>query len=169
MLLPVEADLIALALTAVALIGTLVYMVRGGRLFWVIVGGGLMTLAFAVLSVLTIKYSARVIRVTGESSPHAEKQMLVLSKTVTVGVKDIELSSSDVRTIVVNETSRPLVIRAAVYSEFSAGPRPPGDVTIEPFSVLPFAEHIEHVGPNDPLPSEVSSSSSTTTNYWLTW
>jgi hypothetical protein len=168
-LLPVEADLIALALTAVALIGTLVYMVRGGRLFSVIIGGGIMTLAFAVLSVLTIKYSARVIRVTRDGEPHAEKQMLVLSKTLTVNGKDVELSSSDVRTIVVNETSRPLTIRAAVYSELSAGPRPPGDVTIEPFGVLHFAEHIDHVGPTDPLPREVSSSSSSTTKYWLTW
>ncbi len=169
MLLPVEADLIALALTAVALIGTLVYMVRGGRLFWVIVGGGVMTLAFAVLSVLTIKYSARVVRVTGDSTPHAAKQMLVLSKAITVNGKEIELSSSDVRTIVVNETGRPLTIRAAVYSDANAGPPAPRDVTIEPFGVLPFAEHIEHLGPDDPLPREVSASTSSTIQYWLTW
>ncbi len=169
MLLPVEADLIALALTAVALIGTLVYMVRGGRLFWVIVGGGIMTLAFAVLSVLTTKYSARVVRVTGDSTPHASKQMLVLSKSVTVNGKDVELSSSEVRTIVVNETGRPLRIRAAVYSASSAGPQAPRDVTIEAFGVLHFAEHIDHVGPEDPLPSELSSSASSATRYWLTW
>ncbi len=172
MLLPVEADLFALALTGVALIGTLVYMVRGGRLFWVIVGGGIMTLVFAVLSVLTINHAARVVTVTGESTPHASKQMLVLSTTLTVGGKEVELSSSDVRTIVVNETSRPLTIRAAVYSEFTAGPGGPRDVTdvtIRPFGVLHFAEHIDHIGPEDPLPREVSSNSSTTTVYWLTW
>ena len=169
MLLPVEADLFALALTGVALIGTLVYMVRGGRLFWVIVGGGIMTLAFAMLSVLTLNYAARVVTVTGDSTPHASRQMLVLSTTLTVHGKAVELSSSDVRTIVVNETSRPLTIRAAVYSELTAGPGVPRDVTIEPFGVLHFAEHIDHIGPEDPLPREVSSNSSTTTVYWLTW
>ncbi|MBL0220585.1 MAG: hypothetical protein IPQ07_42795 [Myxococcales bacterium] len=169
MLLPVDADLFALGLTGVALFGTIAYLVRGGRLFWVVVGGGVMAAVFAVLAVLTISFSCQVIRVTGDGSPHAARSMLVLSTTIEVNGKDTELSSSGMRTIVVNETGRTLRIRAAIYSESSNGPAPPPDVVIEPFGVAHLADHIGHVGPDDPLPSEVSSHASSTIERWLTW
>lgn len=168
MLLPVEADLIALALTAVSLIGTVVYLIRGGRLLWVVVGGAAMTIAFAVLSYLTIATSCRVIRISGAPAPHAAKQMLLFSTTETLGGKAVTLSASDVRTVIVNETERPLRIREAVYG---AGGAPGPDVVIAPHSALHFPEHIDYVGPDDPLPREVSAQSLTTsvTKRWLTW
>ncbi len=166
MLLPVEADLIALALTAVSLIGTLVYLVRGGRLLWVVVGGAAMTLVFAVLAYLTIATAARVIRVSGDGAPHATKQMLLFSTTQTLGDTDVTLSSSGVRTVIVNETARPLRIREAVYG---VGAAPGPDLVIEPHSVLEYAEHIDLLGPGEPFPTEVSSQSSSTTQRWLTW
>lgn len=168
MLLPVEADLIALAITAVSLIGTIVYLIRGGRLRWVVLGGAAMTAVFAVLSYVTIATACRVIRVSDDDrlQPHAIKQMLLFSATESLNGKDVTLSSSDARTWIVNETSRQLRIREAVYG---AGTAPSPDVLIEPHSVLHFAEHVDLIGPNEPFPTEVSSAASTSTKRWLTW
>jgi hypothetical protein len=170
-LLPPFADLVVLALAGVALFGTIAYLVRGGRLFWVVVGGGIMTVVCGVLAGLLIAYSCRVIRVTGESTLHAERSLLLFSTTIELGGKDFAVSSTDVRTVIINETSRALTLRGEVYAVFSAGQRQPEDVTVAPQSVLPFAEHIDFVGPDEPLPREVKSTSSATsvTKYWLTW
>ena len=168
MLLPVDADLLALGVTAVSLVGTLVYLVRGGRLFWVVIGGGIMTVVFGAASVMTIGYSAQVITVSGGSHPGADRQMLVGSKTVHVGGTDVELSSRGT-TWIINDTDRPLVIKSAVYSEFPGGPAPPADATLEPHHVAPWPAHIDNLGPDQPLPTEVSSETSTTTKTWLTW
>ena len=172
MLLPAFADLLVLALAGVALFGTLVYLVRGGRLFWVVIGGAVMTLVCAVLAGLLIAYGCRVITVSGESTPHAERSLLLFSTTIELDGKDFSVSSTDLRTVIINETARPLTLRGEIYASFAAGrEKQPEDVTIAPRSVLPFAEHVDFVGPDEPLPREVSATSSSTsvTKYWLTW
>ena len=45
----------------------------------------------------------------------------------------------------------------------------PRDQVIAPHSAVPFDGFIDYLGPENPLPREVSSKSSTTTKYWLTW
>ena len=171
MLLPPFADLVVLALAGVALFGTIVYLVRGGRLFWVVVGGGIMAVVCGVLGGLLIAYSCPVIRVTGQSTLHAERSLLLFSTTIELGGKDFAVSSTDTRTVIINETPRALTLRGEVYAVVSAGQAQPIDVTVAPQSVLPFAEHIDFVGPDEPLPREVSatSSASSVTKYWLTW
>lgn len=171
MLLPPFADLMVLGLAAVSLFGTVAYVVRGGRLLWVVVGGGAMTLGFGVLAGLLIAYGAPVIRVTGESTPRVERQLLVFGTTLTLDGKDFTVSSRALRTLVINETSRPLTLRGEVYSMVAGSPAQPPDVTIAPRSVLPWPAHVDHVGPDEPLPREVSASATetTVTKYWLTW
>jgi hypothetical protein len=168
-LLPVDADLLALGVTAVSLVGTLVYLVRGGRLFWVVIGGGIMTVVFGAASAVTIGYSAQVIRVSGGTHRSADRQMLVGSKTVHVGGVDVDMTSRDTTTWIINDTDRPVVIKSAVYSELPGAPAPPRDSILEPYHVAPWPAHIDNLGPDDPLPTEVSSETSTTTKTWLTW
>lgn len=170
MLLPPFADLVLLALAGVALFGTLAYLIRGGRLRWVVVGGGVMTLVFGVLAGLAIAYGCRVLRVTGESTLHAERQLLLFSTTIELDGESFAVSSTDLRTVIINETARPLTLRGEVYSVVARQVQPP-DLTIAPRSVLPFGEHVDYVGPEEPLPREVSASAASTsvTKYWLTW
>ena len=171
MLLPPFADLVVLALAGVALFGTVAYLVRGGRLFWIVVGGGVMTVLCGVLAGLLIAYSCRVIRVTGDSTPHGERSLLLFSTTIELDGKDFAVSSTDARTVIINETPRALTLRGEVYAVFAAGQQQPADVAIAPRSVLSFGEHIDFLGPDEPLPREVkaTSSSSSVTKYWLTW
>ena len=77
----------------------------------------------------------------------------------------------DVRTVIINETARPLTLRGEVYAAFPGRERQPEDITIAPHSVLPFAEHIDFVGPDEPFPRQVETTSATSsvTKYWLTW
>ncbi len=171
MLLPPFADLVVLALAGVALFGTLAYLVRGGRVRWVVIGGAVMTLGFGVLAALLIATGTRVIRVTGETTPHAERLLLVFGKTIELDGKDFAMSGDGARTVIINETGRPLTLRGEVYAIVAGGQKQPDDVTIAPRSVLAFPEHVDFVGPEDPLPREVSASATSTsvTKYWLTW
>ncbi len=171
MLLPPFADLVVLALAGVALFGTLAYLLRGGRLLWVVAGGGLMTLACGALAGLMIAYSCRVIRVTGASTPRAERSLLLFSTTIELDGKEFPVSSTDASTVVINETPRALTLRGEVYAAVAAGQNQPEDVVVAPRSVLPFAEQIDLVGPDEPLPRQVesTSSASSVTKYWLTW
>lgn len=170
MLLPPFADLVVLALAGVALFGTLAYLVRGGRVRWVVIGGAVMTLGCGVLAALLIGSSCPVIRVTGETTPHAERLLLAFSKTIELDGRDFAVRAADAQTVIINETSRPLALRGEVYAVV-AGQKQPEAVAIAPRSVLAFPEPIDFVGPDEPLPREVSASSSASsvTKYWLTW
>jgi hypothetical protein len=171
-LLPPQADLVVVAVAAVGLIGTLAYVIRGGRLFWVVVGGAIYTLVFTVQFILSLSISCKVVRVRSDGAGHlhAERALLIGSKTLDLGGREVTLGTGDAETLIVNETDRPLTLRGEIYSQFrfSATP-PPRDLIVPRYSLVPFDNFIDHLGPEDPLPTEVSSKSSTVTQYWLTW
>ena len=171
MLLPPQADLIVLAIAGCGLVGTLIYLVRGGRLFWVVVGGAIFTAIFIALFVMTLTMTCKVVRVRGTSHVYAERSFLLGSKTIDLGYgKEVTLGTGDAETLIVNETDLPLTLRGEVYSQFRYSTTPqPRDQVIAPHSAVPFDGFVDHIGPDDPLPREVSSKSSTTTKYWLTW
>ena len=73
MLLPPQADLIVLAIAGCGLFGTLVYLIRGGRLFWVVVGGAIFTAVFVALFVMTLTMTCKVVRVRGGSHVYVER------------------------------------------------------------------------------------------------
>lgn len=172
MLLPASADLLLLGVAGVGLVGTLAYLVRGGRLFWVVVGGAVFTVLFTVLFILSVTITCKVVRVVSEGNGqvHAERALLFGSKTLDLGGREVTLGTADAETLIVNETDRALTLRGEVYSQFrfSTTP-PPRDLLIPRYSLVPFDGFIDHLGPDDPLPTEVSSKSSTVTQYWLTW
>ena len=174
MLLPPQTDLIALAVAGCGLFGTLAYLIRGGRLFWVVAGGAVMTLVFVVLFILTLTLTSKVVRIVpagaGAATARAERAFLLGSTTVDAGGKRLVLERGDAETLIVNETARPLVLRGEIYSQFRiSAAEQPRDVTIAPYSVVPIDGFIDYLGPENPLPQQVSSKSSTVTKYWLTW
>ncbi len=172
MFLPASADLLLLGVAAVGLIGTLAYLIRGGRLFWVVVGGAIFTVVFAVTFILSVTMTCKVVRVVheGNGQVHAERSLLIFSKTIDLDGHEVTLRTDVAETIIVNETDRQLTLRGEVYSQFRLGTTPrPRDQFVPRYTAVPFDGFIDHLGPDDPLPNEVSSKSSTETQYWLTW
>ena len=156
MLLPPQADLLVLAIAGVGLIGTLVYLVRGGRLFWVVVGGGIFTAVFTALFVITLEMTSYAVHVTGGGrSIHAER--------------GLRLGTGEPYAVIINDSDASLTLRGAVYSAYGPGDAPPRDRTIAPHSELPLEGFVDYLGPGEGFPSEVESPSSKTTKYWLTW
>jgi len=171
-LLPASADLLLLGVAAVGLVGTLAYLIRGGRLLWVVVGGAIFTLVFTALFVLSVTITCKVVRVTsqGNGQLHAERALLIGSTTLDLGGREVTLGTADAETLIVNETDRPLTLRGEVYSQVRiTAAEQPRDLTVPRYSLVPFDGFIDHLGPDDPLPRTVSSKSSTVTEYWLTW
>ena len=130
------------------------------------------TLLFTVMFIVSVTITCKVVRVMsdGAGHAHAERALLIGSKTLDLGGREVTLGTGDAETLIVNETGDPLTLRGAVYSQFqfSATP-PPRDLTVPRYSLVPFDGFIDHLGPDDPLPTEVSSKSSSVTQYWLTW
>jgi hypothetical protein len=154
-LLPPQADLLILAVAGVGLIGTLVYLVRGGRLFWVVIGGGIFTAVFTILFVITLKMTSYVVHVTGGATMHAER--------------GLRLGTDEPYAVIINDSDRTLTLRGAVYSAYGAPGTQPADQTIQPHSEQRLDAFVDFLGPNEPFPREVESPSSATTKYWLTW
>ena len=172
MLLPASADLLLLGVAVFGLVGTLAYVIRGGRLFWVVVGGTVFTLLFTLFFFLSVTITCKVVRVStrGTAELHATRALLIGSTTLDLGGREVTLRTGDAETLIVNESDRPLTLRGEVYSQFrTSSTAQPRDLTIAPRSIVAFDDFVDHLGPDDPLPRTVSSKSSTVTQYWLTW
>ena len=105
----------------------------------------------------------------GDGGITYEKVFLLGKKTVKIDKGEVDLASSEGSVWIVNDTGTDLRIHTAEYStiSFSFGGGTP-DRTVRP-GTADTVSRVDNIGPDDPLPSSVSSKSSSETRVQVTW
>ncbi|MCX5743120.1 MAG: hypothetical protein NT062_11570 [Proteobacteria bacterium] len=133
------------------------------------IGGGVALGLAAVGGVAYLAMFTAVVRVVHEGPAVAmHKYFMIGSTSVPIDGKAVELEAHNSGTVIVNETSD-LVVSVDVRTYGASSSGSPTGVSVGPNAVGYYSASITNYGPDDPLPSSVSSKSSSAVRSWLNW
>jgi hypothetical protein len=139
---------------------------RFKALAWLLGLGG----ALAGIAAMIIGTKTYIFEGTSRDAITHDQLLLFGSKHVEIGGHKFDIANDDDGSLVVNATEIPLVIHTAEYSSmsFTFGNGTP-DVMVASGTTTRTKHRVDNFGPNDPLPSSVSSKSSSETRVQVTW
>jgi uncharacterized protein (TIGR03382 family) len=130
----------------------------------------LLAIAVAVAIVFVMRAPIVYVATNGGEEPVVTQQLLVFDATYTIPGGKSRALDHEPNAWLINQSQHELSVVEQSYGPSSLqGAGLGGTLAIKPNTIMKLERPFDHIGPSDPPPREVSSSTIVDRRFWLTW
>jgi hypothetical protein len=131
--------------------------------------GVIASVVLGVATLVLLMFASHVVRVSADL--RISEARVIGTATVHSGDRDVELvAHGSGVTLILNESDRPLDVKAFIYGDLQPGVMVAPDEAIEPHSAYTLHANLDYLGPSQRPPSSITTNGpGGKVQYWLTW